>query len=78
MNSRTVDLSSASSRTQNQLDIVSGHGCINMMAAENVVTRAKDYGTSQPILGKEPTPLASPLHIENPSDKPEAPPRIPK
>ena len=43
-----------------------------------VVTRAKDYGSSQPDLGKEPAPLESPLHIEKPVDKPEVAPRIPK
>ena len=43
-----------------------------------VVTRAKDYGSSQPNPGKEPDPLGSPLHSEKPMDKPEAAPRIPK
>ena len=75
---RTVDPGSASGGTPNPLDTVSGHGCINMMSAENFVTRSKDYGTSQPNLGKEHTPPEIPLRIEKPSDKPEAPPRIPK
>ena len=56
----------------------SGHGCINMLCAVKVVTRAKDYGLSQPTLGKEPDPPGTPLHIEKPVDKPEAVPRIPK
>ena len=55
-----------------------GHGCINMVRATKVVTRAKDYGSSQPDLGKEPAPSRSPLHIENPADKPKVTPRIPK
>ena len=56
----------------------SGHGCINMVRAAKVVTRAKDYGSSHPSLGKEPDPPGSPLHIEKPMDKLEATPRIPK
>ena len=52
MNSRTVDPSSASGGTPNPLNIVSGHGCINMMSSKNVVTHSKDYGTLQPDLGK--------------------------
>ena len=42
------------------------------------VTHVKDYGSSQPGLGKEPTPPGSPLHIEKLVDKPEVAPRIPK
>ena len=45
-----------------------------MMSAKNVVTQAKDYGSSQPKLGKEFSPAEAPLHI----DKPEVPPRIAK
>ena len=30
----------------------SGHGCINMVRAAKVVTRVKDYGSSQLDLGK--------------------------
>ena len=67
MNSRTVDPGSASSGTPNPLDTVSGHGCINMMSVKNVVTHSKDYGMSQPDLGKEPTPPKSSLRIEKPS-----------
>ena len=52
MNSRTMDPGSASSEIQNMSDTTSGHNCINMVNATNVVTRAKDYGTSQPNLGK--------------------------
>ena len=78
MNSRTVDFGSASGGSQNPSNIVSGHGCINMMSAKNVLMLTKYYGTSQPDLGKEPTPPEIPLRIEKPSDKPEAPPCIPK
>ena len=78
MNSQTMYPSSASRGTPNPSDTVSVHGCINMMSAENVVTRSKDYGTSQPDLGKEPAPPESSLRIEKPSNKPESPPRIPK
>ena len=46
----------------------SGHGCINMVRVAKVVTRAKDYGLSQPSLGKEPDPPESPLRIEKPMD----------
>ena len=49
-----------------------------MVHATKVVTHAKDYGSSQPDLGKEPPPTESPLCIENPMDKPESVPRIPK
>ena len=49
-----------------------------MVHATKVVTHAKDYGSSQPDLRKESTPLGSPLHIENPVDKPEVSPHIPK
>ena len=55
-----------------------GHGCINMVRAAKVVTRAKDSGSSQPSLGKEPDPPGSPLRIEKPMDKPETTPHIPK
>ena len=50
----------------------SGHGCINMVCATKFVTRAKDYGSSQPNLGKEPPPTESPLCIENPIDNSQA------
>ena len=59
---------------QNPLNVGGGHSCINMMSAENVVMRAKYYGSSQPNVGKEPTPPKVPLHI----DKPEVIPHIPK
>ena len=49
-----------------------------MVHAAKVVTRAKDYGSSQPSPGKEPDPLGTPLRIEKPVDKIEAAPRIPK
>ena len=75
MNSRTHDQYSGD---QDPLESCSGHGCINMVRATKVVTCAKDYGSSQPELGKEPPPTESPLRIENPMDKPEVAPRIPK
>ena len=49
-----------------------------MVCATKVVTHAKDYGSLQPNLGKEPPPTESPLRIENPTDKPESVPHIPK
>ena len=49
-----------------------------MVCAAKVVTCAKDFGSSQPDLGKEPAPPGSPLHIENPVDKPKVTPHIPK
>ena len=77
MNSRTNDPHCASGKGQNPLEANNSHGCINMVRATKVVTRVKDYGSSQPDLGKEPTPPESPLRIENPMDKPEIAPRIP-
>ena len=55
-----------------------GHGCINMVRAMKVVTRAKDYASSQPNPGKEPNPPRTPLRIKKPVDKPEVVPHIPK
>ena len=78
MNSMTIDPGFASGGNQNPPEATSGHGCINMMSASKVVTRTKDYGSSQLDLGKEPSPPESPLQIEKPMDKPEAAPRIPK
>ena len=75
MNSRTYDQSGGD---QDPSKANNGHRCINMVHATKVVTHAKDYGSSQPDLGKEPAPPGSPLHIENPVDKPEVTPRIPK
>ena len=49
-----------------------------MVRATKVVTRAKDYGSSQVDLWKEPPPTERPLHIENPMDKPDIVPHIPK
>ena len=63
MNSRTIDPHCALSGDQNPLEANTGHGCINMVRATNVVTHEKDYGLSQPNLGKEPTPPESPLCI---------------
>ena len=50
MNSRTHDQSGGD---QDPLK-GSGHGCINMVHATKVVTHAKNYGSSQPNLEKEP------------------------
>ena len=75
MNSRTYDQSGGD---QYPPEDFNGHGCINMVHAAKVVTHAKDYGSSQPNLGKGPAPPGSPLCIENPVDKPEVAPRIPK
>ena len=49
-----------------------------MVRATKVVTHAKENGSSQLDLGKEPTPTESPFRIENPMDKIEIAPRIPK
>ena len=75
MNSRTHDPSSGD---QDPPKANTGHRCINMVHAAKVVTRAKDYGSSQPDLGKELDPPGSPLHIEKHMDKLENAPRIPK
>ena len=76
MNLRNFYPGSASSGTPNLSDAASGHDCINMVNATNVVTHAKDYGSLQSDLGKEPAAPKSSLRIENPTDKPEAPPLI--
>ena len=60
MNSRTHDQSGGDQDPSEG----SGHGCINMVCAANVVTCVKDDGSSQPDLGKEPTPPESPLCID--------------
>ena len=78
MSSRTIDPGCALGGNQNPSKDASGHGCINMMSAAKVVTRTKDYGSSQPNLGKEPSPPEIPLQIENPMDKPKVAPCIPK
>ena len=75
MNSRTHDQSSGD---QDPPEASNGHGCINMVHATKVVTHAKDYGSSQPDLGKEPPPPGSPLCIEKPMAKPEVSHHIPK
>ena len=62
MNLRTHDQSGGD---QDPPEASSDHGCINMVHATKVVTRAKDYGSSQPGLGKEPAPPKSPLCIKN-------------
>ena len=78
MNSRTVHPGYASGGNQNLPEASSGHGCINMVRCTKVVTCVEDYGLSQPYLGKEPDPPESSLRIENPMDKSEVPPDIPK
>ena len=78
MNSRTHDPHCASGGDQNLPEASTSHGCINMVHATKVVTRAKDYGSSQPDLGKEPAPPKSPLRIKKPTGKPKVAPRIPK
>ena len=55
MNSRNVDSGSAYGGHQDPPNGEGGHDCINMMSSANVVTWAKDYGSSQPNVGKEPT-----------------------
>ena len=59
MNSRTHDPYSTSGGYQDPLEAITDHGCINMVCATKVVICAKDYGSSQPDLGKEPTPTES-------------------
>ena len=61
MNLRTVDPGCAFGGTQNLPKAASGNVCINMVRAAKFVTHAKDYGSSQPNLGKEPSPPESPL-----------------
>ena len=78
MNSSTIDPHCALGGDQNPLEANTGHGCINMVCASKVVTHVKDYGLSQPDLGKEPAPPESPLHIEKPTDKHQVAPHIPK
>ena len=73
MNSKSQEKSS-----ENDPPETSARGCINMVHAAKVVTRVKDYSSSQPSSGKEPDPPRTPLRIEKPADKPEAAPHIPK
>ena len=49
-----------------------------MVKDTKVVMHSKDYGTSQPDLGKELDPPEISLRIENPIDKPKFPPYISK
>ena len=58
MNLRTHDQSGGD---QDPVEACSGHGCINMVCAAKIVTRVKDYGLSQPDLGKKPSPPEIPL-----------------
>ena len=52
MASRNVDVGNTSGENKKPLNAEGGHGYINMMSTENVVMRAKYYGSSQPDLGK--------------------------
>ena len=63
MNLRNVDSGSGSGGHQSPPNAKGGHSCINMMSDENFVTHAKEYGSSQPNVGKEPTPSKVTLHI---------------
>ena len=63
MNSRNIYHHCASGGDQNMSEANTSHGCINIVHAAKVVTRAKDYGSSQPDLGKEPAPPEIPLCI---------------
>ena len=73
MASRTMETGSIFGGYQNSSMPEGGHGWINMMSAANVVNHLKDYGLSQPNLGKEPQPPEISLQI----DKPEVVPHIP-
>ena len=75
---QNMDLKSQEQSSENDPPEASARGCINMVRAAKVVTRAKYYGSSQPNPGKEPDPPGTPLRIEKPADKPEAAPCIPK
>ena len=72
MNSKSHDQSGANQDPPEG----SGRGCINMVRAAKVVTRAKYYGSSQPNPTKESDPPGTPFRIEKSGDKPEATPRI--
>ena len=61
MKSRTVDIGFSFGGTQNPLEAANGHDCINMVRVSKVMTHVKDYGSSQPNLGKEPSPPEIPL-----------------
>ena len=78
MNSRTHDPHSMLGGDKDPSEASTSHGCINMVRATKAMTRVKDYGSSQPDLGKEPPPTKIPLCIENTSDKPKSVPQNPK
>ena len=78
INSRTHDPHCVLGGDQNPPKSSTSHCCINKMRATKVVTHVKYYGSSQSDIGKEPAPPESPLRIENPMDKPEIAPCIPK
>ena len=78
MNLRIIDSRYASGGTQKPPEAASGHSYINMVRSTKVMTHVKDYGSSQPDLGKEPDPPKRSLQIEKLTDKLEVPPPIPK
>ena len=69
-----MDSRNSSGGIQNPLNVEGVHDCINIISETNVVTCVKDYGSSQPDVGKYPAPPEVPLHI----DKPKITPRITK
>ena len=64
MKSRTHDPHSTLGGDQDPPEASTGHDYINMVRATKVVTRAKDYGMSQPDLGKETTSTKSPFILK--------------
>ena len=70
MDSTNMDAGNTFGGHQNPSNAEGGHDCINMMSTTNAMTRKKYYDSSQPHLGKEPTPPKKPLHINNPEDIP--------
>jgi hypothetical protein len=65
MTSGSSNTRNASSGSQNPSAHDGGHLCINMVKYEvSVATRAHDYGSSQPVIGPEPPPPETPLHID--------------
>ena len=52
MKSRTINPHCASGGDQNLSEANTAHGYVNMVCDTKVVTRAKDYGSSQPSLRK--------------------------
>ena len=71
---RTSTTGASSGGNQNPPAMEGGHCCINMMPSTHIVIRSRDYGQSQPNMGKDSPPLDIPLQI----DKPEGIPCVPK